>query len=173
MVHSGQTRIDVFHESVPAWGKVRFHCRFERAVYDWYRRHPRHISRAIRYALMKFRLAFDGGVFNLACCSRFLSRDDVGDKVEARIMLTVAHKDLLEKLAASAAQRGVSFISLYFGADVSEDDARAAGKLFEAACPGAEISVLSGGQPGPSSSTRNHSAAASRWAVSRTTDRAH
>ena len=54
---------------------------------------------------------------------------------------------LLEKLAADAANRGASFISLYFGEDVKEDDAQSAGKLFEDACPGAEVMVLSGGQP--------------------------
>ena len=31
--------------------------------------------------------------------------------------------------------------------DVKEEDAQAAGKLFEDACPGAEVMVLSGGQP--------------------------
>ncbi len=54
---------------------------------------------------------------------------------------------LLEKLAADASERGASFISLYFGADVSEEDANAAGALFERLCPGAEVAVLSGGQP--------------------------
>ena len=56
-------------------------------------------------------------------------------------------RSLLEKLAANAADRGASFISLYFGEDVKEEDAQAAGKLFEDACPGAEVMVLSGGQP--------------------------
>ncbi|MCI6677793.1 MAG: DAK2 domain-containing protein [Oscillibacter sp.] len=54
---------------------------------------------------------------------------------------------LLDKLAADAVERSASFISLYFGKDVSEEDAQAAGKRFESACPDAEISVLSGGQP--------------------------
>ena len=54
---------------------------------------------------------------------------------------------LLDKLAADAVERSASFISLYFGEDVSEEDAQAAGKRFESACPDAEISVLSGGQP--------------------------
>ena len=55
--------------------------------------------------------------------------------------------NLLEKLAADAADRGASFISLYSGEDVKEEDAQQAGKLFESACPGAEVMVLSGGQP--------------------------
>ena len=54
---------------------------------------------------------------------------------------------LLERLAADAVDRGASFISLYFGEDVSEADAQAAGKLFEERCPQAEVAVLSGGQP--------------------------
>ena len=54
---------------------------------------------------------------------------------------------LLERLAADAVDRGASFISLYFGEDVSEADAQAAGKLFEDRCPDAEVAVLSGGQP--------------------------
>ena len=54
---------------------------------------------------------------------------------------------LLEKLAADAAGRSASFISLYSGEDVKEEDAQQAGKLFQDACPGAEVMVLSGGQP--------------------------
>ena len=54
---------------------------------------------------------------------------------------------LLEKLAADAAERNASFISLYFGEDVTEEDAQEAGNFFESACPGAEVMVLSGGQP--------------------------
>ena len=56
-------------------------------------------------------------------------------------------QSLLEKLAADAAERDASFISLYFGEDVTEEDAQEAGKFFETACPGAEVMVLSGGQP--------------------------
>ena len=54
---------------------------------------------------------------------------------------------LLEKLAADAVERESSFISLYFGEDVSEEDAQKAAQVFETACPDAEIAVLSGGQP--------------------------
>ena len=54
---------------------------------------------------------------------------------------------LLHKLAEDAAGRDVSCISLYFGEDVQEADAQKAGALFEAVCPGAEVAVLSGGQP--------------------------
>lgn len=54
---------------------------------------------------------------------------------------------LLNRLAEDAAMREPSFISLYFGEDVSEEDAQKAGKLFESICSNAEIAVLSGGQP--------------------------
>ncbi len=54
---------------------------------------------------------------------------------------------LLERLAADAVEREASFISLYFGEDVSEEDAQKAGAVFSAACPDAEIAILSGGQP--------------------------
>nr|WP_326126184.1 DAK2 domain-containing protein [uncultured Oscillibacter sp.] len=54
---------------------------------------------------------------------------------------------LLERLAGSAREKGSSFISLYFGEDVSQEEADAAGKLFGEACPEAEVAVLSGGQP--------------------------
>ncbi|MDY3692794.1 MAG: DAK2 domain-containing protein [Dysosmobacter sp.] len=54
---------------------------------------------------------------------------------------------LLGKLAADAVERGASFISLYFGEDVSEEDAQKAAGVFESACPSAEVAILSGGQP--------------------------
>ena len=54
---------------------------------------------------------------------------------------------LLQDLAAEAVSSGASFISLYYGEDVSEEDAQAVGTLFQNACPDAEVSVLSGGQP--------------------------
>ena len=54
---------------------------------------------------------------------------------------------LLEKFAADAVEREASFISLYFGEDVSEEDAQKAAGVFEANCPDAEVAILSGGQP--------------------------
>ena len=52
-----------------------------------------------------------------------------------------------EDVTEDAAGREASFISLYFGEDVQEADAQKAGALFEEVCPGAEVAVLSGGQP--------------------------
>ena len=54
---------------------------------------------------------------------------------------------LLAKLAADAVERQSSFISLYYGEDVSEEAAQKAAAIFQVACPDAEIAVLSGGQP--------------------------
>jgi len=54
---------------------------------------------------------------------------------------------LLEKLATDALERGASFISLYYGEDVTEEDAQKAAAFFEATCPDAETVVLAGGQP--------------------------
>lgn len=101
MVRQKQTVVDLYHKDVPDSGLVRFHCRFERAVCEFYRRRTARISRSIRHALRKFRVAAAGGMLDLSHCSRFLARADVSDKVEARILLTVADKDLLEKMAFS------------------------------------------------------------------------
>ena len=54
---------------------------------------------------------------------------------------------LLRKLAQEANGKEAAFVSLFYGEDVSEADAQAAGELFQEACPEAEISVLPGGQP--------------------------
>ncbi|MBR2929193.1 MAG: DAK2 domain-containing protein [Oscillospiraceae bacterium] len=54
---------------------------------------------------------------------------------------------LLQGLAEKAAEKSAEFISLYFGEDVSEDDANAAAEVFRTHCPDAEVSVFSGGQP--------------------------
>ena len=54
---------------------------------------------------------------------------------------------LLERLAADAVEREAGFISLYFGENVSEEEAQNAAHVFEERCPEAEVAVLSGGQP--------------------------
>ena len=54
---------------------------------------------------------------------------------------------LLSKLAEDAKARSAEFVTIFFGEDVTEADAAAAESIFAAACPDAEISVLSGGQP--------------------------
>ena len=54
---------------------------------------------------------------------------------------------LLSKLAEDAKSRGAEFVTIFFGEDVTEADAAKTESIFAAACPDAEISVLSGGQP--------------------------
>ena len=54
---------------------------------------------------------------------------------------------LLQKLAAEARERSAEFVSLYFGEDVSEEEAHKAAEVFQTTCPDAEVAVLSGGQP--------------------------
>jgi len=79
--------------------RIRFHCRLQGAVYAYYRKRPRGISRAVRRALARFRLVMGGGMFKIGKISRFLARADVEDKIELCIRLTVADKDLIEKYA--------------------------------------------------------------------------
>ena len=54
---------------------------------------------------------------------------------------------LLEKLAQAAAERKAEFVTVFYGEDVTEDQAAAAEKIFSRICPGVELSVLPGGQP--------------------------
>ena len=53
----------------------------------------------------------------------------------------------IARIADAGAKLDASFVSLYYGEDVKEEDAQKAAKAFESACPDAEIAVLSGGQP--------------------------
>ena len=54
---------------------------------------------------------------------------------------------LLGKLADAANENGSSFISLYYGENVTDEEAQAAADLFQTHCPDAEIALLPGGQP--------------------------
>ena len=54
---------------------------------------------------------------------------------------------LLEALSDEAASRGAEFINLFYGSDVNDTDAHKALAAFERRCPGAEITLLPGGQP--------------------------
>ncbi len=54
---------------------------------------------------------------------------------------------LLKRLAEDAPQQEADFINIFYGADVSEKEARKALEIFSHACPNAEITLLSGGQP--------------------------
>ena len=54
---------------------------------------------------------------------------------------------LLDRLARSDAHQSAEFISIFYGEDVTEEQAQKAEAIFTAACPNAEVSLLSGGQP--------------------------
>ncbi len=54
---------------------------------------------------------------------------------------------MLEKLAREAAGRGAAFVTVFYGEDVTEEQASEAEAIFSRLCPDAELSVLSGGQP--------------------------
>jgi dihydroxyacetone kinase-like predicted kinase len=55
--------------------------------------------------------------------------------------------ELLASLAATAAEREAEFINIFYGEDVSAEEAHRTEQLFAEKCPGAEISLLPGGQP--------------------------
>ena len=54
---------------------------------------------------------------------------------------------LLGGLADEAASRGAEFITVFYGEDVAEEDARMACDVFTHKCPDAEINLICGGQP--------------------------
>ena len=54
---------------------------------------------------------------------------------------------MLEKLAEKAEEKGAEFVTLFYGEDVAGEQAAQAEEIFAKHCPGAELSVLPGGQP--------------------------
>ena len=54
---------------------------------------------------------------------------------------------MLEKLAEKAEEKGAEFVTLFYGEDVTEEQAARAEEIFTSHCPKAEMSVLPGGQP--------------------------
>ncbi len=54
---------------------------------------------------------------------------------------------LLRQLAGEAAQRSAEFVTVFYGEDVSQEEADAAQAIFTELCPEAELSFLPGGQP--------------------------
>ena len=56
-------------------------------------------------------------------------------------------KVLLHNLAEQARDSKSEFVSIFYGEDVSADDAKAAEAVFAELCPDAEITMLHGGQP--------------------------
>ena len=54
---------------------------------------------------------------------------------------------LLTKLAQEAANRDAEFVTIFYGDDVTDEQAASAEAIFAEHCPKAEISLLPGGQP--------------------------
>ena len=54
---------------------------------------------------------------------------------------------MLERLARSEGRQEAEFISIFYGEDVTEEQARRAEEIFAKACPNAEVTLLAGGQP--------------------------
>ena len=55
--------------------------------------------------------------------------------------------NLLEHLSEEASSREAEFVTVFYGEDVSEEDAKKAGEIFSRRCPDAEVSLIRGGQP--------------------------
>ena len=54
---------------------------------------------------------------------------------------------LLDRLARSDSHQSAEFISIFYGQDVTQEQAQRAEEIFAAACPNAEVSLIPGGQP--------------------------
>ena len=56
-------------------------------------------------------------------------------------------KVLLKALAEKVRDEGKDYITMYYGADITEKQAQKAADLFSQVCPDADVNLLSGGQP--------------------------
>ncbi len=55
--------------------------------------------------------------------------------------------EMLQVLAISALDSGAEFVNLFYGEDVTEEQAEGAKRIFAEICPDADVSVVPGGQP--------------------------
>ena len=56
-------------------------------------------------------------------------------------------KVLLKSLAEKVRDSGKEYVTIYYGADITEKQAQKAADLFSDCCPDADVNLLSGGQP--------------------------
>jgi dihydroxyacetone kinase-like predicted kinase len=56
-------------------------------------------------------------------------------------------KALLRKLAEKVRASGKEYITIYYGADISEKYAKKTADIFAEVCPDADVNLLAGGQP--------------------------
>ena len=77
-----------------------------------------------------------------------ITQGDYMALVEHKLFGTDADlNELLNKLAQAEEQQQAEFITIFYGEDVTEEQAQVALDVFQAACPNAEVSLLPGGQP--------------------------
>ena len=55
--------------------------------------------------------------------------------------------DRLRGLAQKMNDEGTEFITVYYGADITDEQAEQTVRLFGEICPDAEINLINGGQP--------------------------
>ena len=55
--------------------------------------------------------------------------------------------ELLRALAQKVAQDGKSYITIYYGEDITQEQAQTAQEIFAEVCPDADVNLLMGGQP--------------------------
>ena len=58
-----------------------------------------------------------------------------------------ALEDMLTALAGAAKEAQAEFVTLFYGQDVTEEQAEEAERLFAQVCPDAEVAIVPGGQP--------------------------
>ena len=58
-----------------------------------------------------------------------------------------AVEDMLTALAGAAKEAQAEFVTLFYGEDVTEEQAEEAERLFAQVCPDAEVAIVPGGQP--------------------------
>ncbi len=56
-------------------------------------------------------------------------------------------KQLLTDMAKKTAEAGSEFVNIFYGADITEEQAQVAQDVFTEVCPDAEVNLLCGGQP--------------------------
>ena len=54
---------------------------------------------------------------------------------------------VLKSLAERVQESGKEYITIFYGEDITEKQAEKAAKIFQNACPNADVNLLSGGQP--------------------------
>jgi dihydroxyacetone kinase-like predicted kinase len=56
-------------------------------------------------------------------------------------------KELLRSLAEKVREAEKEYITIYYGADINEEQAQEAADIFAEVCPNADVNLLNGGQP--------------------------